>query len=306
MTPAPSYVRVDLSGAEAFCDYLQGRRSAAEVLGHPAYRTVRRHSQLLRDLELTPAAVAQGLAGEGPFYGLEGAQGGLAEIRELLDFVAAHSDSWLAPVTAALQLLAPGQGEPEIVVYPIIGYDVGIGLEGSACLNLWSSLYRHHRQELPAVMAHECFHVIYNRLHGVPRLADVVSPQQWLRLLDRMLADEGLATYAGLLVRAALDLQTRGEHPLLEDYRVLEDELALGEHLRLLAATRQRLAKCPGPSRQQRLELVFGRSRITYRAGCQLARLIRERSGIAALQRSVHLDGSRYVRTWGHLVGLNA
>ncbi len=188
-------MQLDFSGAEIFLDYRDGNASAEQVLAHPAYRTVARHGQLFGS-PIGPSDLDRAMNGEpSPFYGLEKLSGRIGQVRRLLDLLRRDGEAYLANAQAELSRLFPGE-DLDIVVYPIIGYDMGIGLDGAVCMNANHGPYLAEPQEFLFYLIHECVHVIYERSHHVPALVEVESPAEWLAYFRLWLQNEGYAVYA--------------------------------------------------------------------------------------------------------------
>ena len=295
-------MRIDMSGARAFLAYLRGEMGEDQLLEHPAYRTVGRHVALLQGLELAPGDVERGLRGEeSPFYGLDKTRERLPEILEVMEFIETRGERWIREAEAFLGRLLPSHSTEGIVVYPIIGYDAGIGLEGAACLNVGASLYLEDPGEFPFVMVHEVCHVLHGRVHGHPDLGDGRDLCDPRGLLLRMLQDEGFATYAALKMREEQGHRTRASGPLVEDYQVVLDPGEAGEVAEKFRSTLERVS-AGGLDRAEQLALIFGPGRLTYRAGARLFRLMEEQCGAGEVERAFHLEPREFWSTWSHLL----
>jgi len=206
-----------------------------------------------------------------------------------------QEQAWREGAEKALLRLFP-EADLDVTVYPIVGYDMGIGLSGVACLNCNYDGYLNDPREFLFYAVHECVHVIYERLHAVPALRQVATAADWLAYFCLWLQNEGYAVYAPLGMRreaGALDER---------DYRVLVDKPQMDRLRRDALAALTELSSGRMLARERYLDLCFGASRITYRAGCDLVRLIEKTEGIAAVRRAFRLDGRNYVSAYGRLL----
>jgi hypothetical protein len=288
-------MRFDFSGAELFQEYVAGRVSAAQVLEHPAYRRVQHHA-LLFGGGITPHDLDDALRGRpSPFYGLERLPGRMAGIRRLLERLRCEQDVWLQAAESTLAALFPVESL-DIPIYPILGYDRGIGLDGAACLNCSHAGYLEAPQEFLFYMIHECVHVIYERSHHVPGLSDIASPAGWRAYFNLWLQNEGYAVYAPLALRRARGGLAEG------DYQVLMDPDRLEAHrLTLLEAWKvlqNEASLPPGPY----LEICFGPQRLTYRMGCELIRRIERVHGMKVVRQAFYLSGDEFVGMYASLL----
>ncbi len=280
-------VLFDFSGAELFLAYLAQKKSVQAVLTHPAYQAVCRHAQLFGS-GITEADLELAAAGRpSPFYGLEGVSHNLAGIYALLSTLRQQADTWSGIIETALARIAPNQAF-NVLLYPIIGYDMGIGLDGKACLNCNFTGYLNDPSEFLFYAIHECVHVLYERSHLVPALNCIITPQDWRSYFNLWLQNEGFAVYAPLALRTQLNALSE------RDYRVLSSPHRLKEHQARFRQAIQRLKAQPGLSQDEYMELCFGPERFTYRIGCALIQAIEAIGGLPAVQAAFRLDGDEF------------
>ncbi len=291
-------MRIDGSGAERFLDYLDGRVDAAAVLAHPAYQAVVAHAARAGET-IGPAELDAARAGApSPFYGLMHTTERLPAIRALLAALPAQAPPWLAEAAEALHALAPGAGLDTLAVYPIVGYDMGIGLQDTVCLNLNCAAYLADPAEVWYFLIHEACHCLYERTHAIPPLAAIRTPADWRAYFHLWLHNEGFATYAPLALRVARG----GVHDMFGDYAVLADATALRAHVAAFRATEAALAG-PGPrDRESYLALVFGPQRLAYRVGCGLIRAVARQHGAAAVPRAFGLGADAFLAEYRSLL----
>ena len=140
-----------------------------------------------------------------PFYGLDSLSAKMPQVKQLWHIIDANQQPWLDLVQATLSRLLPEEDLNHITIYPIIGYDMGIGLENMVCMNLNGEPYFAEPDEFLYFIIHECVHVIYEWHHTVPPLRNVVTADQWLSYLKLWVQNEGYAVYAPLQLRQEHD-----------------------------------------------------------------------------------------------------
>jgi hypothetical protein len=288
-------IHIDLSAAEQFLSTLDSRLPLNPVLAHPAYRLVFEHARRFGN-GLTQADVENSLRGsDSPFYGLRGLTTNRAGIEGLLEQIRAQQSEWTVQIHAALETLCPLIG-PEIPIYPILGYDMGIGLAGGVAMNCNTKPYLDDPREFLYYAIHECTHVLYERSHAIPPLEEVDTPAGWRTYFHLWLHNEGFATYAPLkLRRASAGLQER-------DYLVLSDPRQIENTLAACRDILARLAREEPLSREETLAWCFGDRRITYRAGCELIRRIEVRDGLEAVRQAFQMSAGEFVSRWSDLL----
>lgn len=288
-------MQFDFSGAQQFLAYLDRKIPLGQVLDHPAYKTVFRHAQMFGG-GLTPQDVENALTGKpSPFYGLAALSDNLPRIMALLKFHLECQAEWCATIEAELRYLFPGESL-NITVYPILGYDMGIGLHGSVCMNLNCAAYLDAPMEFLFYAIHECTHVIYERRHHIPALTIVCTAVQWRSYFNLWTQNEGFAVYAPLRLREKLG--GLGER----DYQVLFDASQLDIHRQAYWHALERLLVEQLLPKDEYLEICFGEMRLTYRIGCELLRRIERSFGLEAVQEAFRLGSDDFIDHYNFLL----
>ncbi len=282
-------MKIDFTALEAFYAFLDGRLRLEEALAHPAYRAIFAHARRYGD-GLTQAAVEQALAGQpSAFYGLERLGENLGRIREVEAALRARRQAWEEAAEAEIGRLLPGEDLAGITVYPVLGYDLGIGLEGVVCQNLNAGAYLRRPEEFLYYTIHEAAHVLYERSHPIPALREVTTPAQWRAYFALWVQNEGFAVYA------PLGLRTRRGQASDPDYQVLLDPPALEASLEKYCRARRRLQSPVPLPPEEYMELTFGDDRLTYRAGCEIFRRVERQAGLEAVRRAFYMPGEAFL-----------
>jgi hypothetical protein len=288
-------MQFDFTGAEQFLDYLAGKVSVRQILDHPAYQTVCRHAELF-SMGVTQEDIENALRGRvSSFYGTESLFDNLSRIQTLLTVIREQETTWVATVESVLRGLFPGE-DMQITIYPIIGYDMGIGLNGAVCLNCNTKAYLDQPVEFLFFIIHECVHVIYERYHRVKPLSEIITPVEWSSYFTMWAQNEGYAVYAPFRLRSELGYLAE------RDYCVLSDKHELGECLKVFSHALERLQQTQPLERDEYLEICFGPRRLTYRIGCELIRRIEREHGMEAVQNAFTLDGEEFINRYKHLL----
>jgi hypothetical protein len=230
------------------------------------------------------------------FYGLKGVDKHLPRIQTLLEVIQSHALEWTTTIETTLNDLFPGEYAP-ISVYPIIGYDMGIGMNSRVCMNLNHAAYLGEPLEFLFYIIHECTHVIYERTHQVSSLAEVATSTGWLRYFKLWLQNEGYAVYAPLRLRESLGCLNDPDYLVLFDKQLLESYRA--SYLEAL----KRLQSLVPLTRQEYLEICFGPQRLTYRIGCELIRRIESSSGLESVRQAFLMECNDFFESYRHLLG---
>ncbi|HPH97090.1 MAG TPA: hypothetical protein PKW33_16185 [Anaerolineaceae bacterium] len=288
-------MKFDFTAAEQFIACMNGQLPLGEVLTHPAYQTVGEHARLFGQ-EWTEDDVRHALTGSpSPFYGLKGVRENLARIQTLLSFIQKNEAAWINVIEYELGLLFPGE-EFQITIYPIIGYDMGIGLNGNVCMNCNIKLYMANPVEFMFYIIHECAHIIYERYHRIKPLDQVVQPADWYAYFGLWLQNEGIAVYAPLRLRR------EWRYLLDRDYRVLTTPMELEAHRLSFVQALEKLKMKQPLSREEYMGICFGEQRLTYRIGCAIYRKIENQAGLRGVQEAFLLDGETFLDKYQYMM----
>jgi len=298
-------VKIDWSAVQAFLCFLAGELPVEELLRHPAYAAVCKHCRLAYGARLSPGDVEAAAAGrKSPFFGLRRLRDNLPLIRDFVSRGGSLEDGWLRDARSSLAAYASPADLDGVTIYPIVGYDAGIGLDGCACLNVNYPAYLEQPREFGYMLIHESSHVIYGRTRPMPDIAAARDSQGWADLFSRMTQDEGFAVYAPLALRRARGHMGDRSSPVLADYVVIADPVEMEA---CLSGFRETAAALAGPgqhTRHEYMEMIFGPGRLTYRAGCEIVRRAARSGGAQAVASLFRLPAEQFLAVAGHLVGI--
>ncbi len=290
-------MKFDFSAADLFLDFISDGANIRDVLDHPAYRAVIRHAGLFSS-GIVADDIERALRGERTaFYGLDKLFDRKDRIIDLLNTIRKNSNSWSTVLNNQLSQLFPGT-DLNITVYPIIGYDMGIGLDGVVCMNVNTMSYLNEPYEFLFYAIHETTHVIFERSHSITPLKDVITHDQWRSYFNLWMQNEGYAVYAPIKLRQ--DLGFLSDH----DYKVLSDPASVEEFRRVYLNIQKLFLSDTPVEKDQYLECCFGNKRITYRMGCELIRRIESTYGRPAVIQAFTLDSDEYMDRYGYLLKL--
>ncbi len=293
-------MKLDLGGIESFYAYQEGKIKKQKLLDHPAYKTVFKHGQKF-GREMSPEDIEKAIKGEQSlFYGLDNLEENKQRIEETLKKVSEDSTTWFAEIKDVLAGFFPRFTLNQLTVYPIIGYDVGIGLDNNICLNVNEPLYLNDYREFFPMVGHEGFHALYNQVRSFPSVRDLDTSQKRLDFFYSLIQNEGYAVFIAWKIRRGKGLQFY-DHPLLKDFKYVESSPSsrLWENFRKI---KYLIETKPEMTLEEYLETAFGAGRLTYRLGGVLVRAIGEEYGEKGLQEGACLSGEDFFDHFQHLV----
>lgn len=288
---------IDWRPVLSFLSYLEGALPAAELLRHPAYLAIQKHARAAYGIDLTADDLDRGTDGrDSPFFGLREVRANAERIRDFVALGQSMGHRWCDEVRGMLEPLAGAGAADGLIIYPVVGYDAGIGLDGVACLNVNWRVYLDRPQEFVYMMAHEAMHAVYGRTRPFPAgLPAAGDREAWHGLFCRLTQDEGYAVYASLAVRRRRGHLGDDSHPILFDYVVLEDQALTRASQEDWVQACALLASGGGDlGGAECLELIAGPRRLTYRTGCSIIDLLARLRGPEAVRAAFTISPSEF------------
>jgi hypothetical protein len=182
-------------------------------------------------------------------------------------------------------------------LFLVAGYDIGVALAPDASLNAAHAHFDGHPRELLYYAIHELHHVGFMTYSPPPRISDLKTCADVVKLVEYSTALEGTA------VLAAFDRRSR-EHALDAD----QDYVALGDDARMardealyfedLEYLKRRGAEPADSSALAVAERMSGGERLWYRVGARMARRIEHVNGRQALVALITREPTRLADTY--------
>jgi len=295
-------MKMDFRGAKLFLAWLQGECELDELLQHPGYLTVFEHSRRFAN-GLTAEDIELAIQGETtPFFGLRGLQANLSAIKNTLARLEAQQEKLISQTEKALLVFFELEDLEEITVYPVIGYDVGIGLNQHVSMNLNYAGYLKHDNEFLYMMMHECFHAAYEKYQPFRNYKTAKTKKQWLQVLSWALQNEGFAVYSALNARLIAGIETDENCFTIKDYLVLQDSVLLQHTILSFKQTLEGFESSENRDAEDWIDLIFGQHRYAYRVGCAMICKINQTYGSAIVQEALYLESGEYFERYRHLL----
>ncbi|WP_135363317.1 hypothetical protein [Halosimplex halophilum] len=295
-------MRIDATAAERFLASLDGEVPLERVWEHDAYDVVREHADLL-GRDIAREDVERGLSGEDTaFSGVADLPKNRDRVRSLLERVRSNEAAWTERIEAALKRVAPDEDHTDVTVFLGIGYDYGTGVGGErgAYLNLHAPLFRGAPREVLYTAAHECSHVLHERVHRSRRALGPDSfedPAGQRTVFDTVVHTEAFATYTPIPLRradnGADESASEHDNPVAEDYAVLSDDDRLAELVATYDALRGSLGESAVP-RDRLFTHLFGGQRLPYRVGTAILTGLEAVRGIEAVREAFYCDPTEF------------
>lgn len=181
------------------------------------------------------------------------------------------------------------------------GYDIGVAFAPNASLNCTAPHFDHHPREVLYYAIHELHHVGFMTYQKPPKLADLKSCADLMKLVEYSTQLEGMAVLAAYQRR-------RDDHALADDrdYVALEDaermQADLASYFKEYDALMSRGAQPADAAAWAVIERMSSGERLWYRVGAMMAQRIEAANGRAALVALVQRGPAQFLATYASLL----
>lgn len=290
-------MEIDHSGAELFLSYVDNEASIDEVWNHDAYKIIREHADKLRgglEKEQIERAVD---GGESDYYGVSDIDENREKIEDLMDVIRENEKIWLDKIEAELDRVVQDENK-DITIYPVFGFDIGIGLEDGVCINLNEQLFFDDPCHFIYLAIHESSHALYSRIHGMPNIMEVESAEDRISFFNTFFHSEGYAVYTPLKSRKDDGYMGSKGHYITQDYYELSAEDRIKEHVKKYDKLREDLKDSEDWSLEKYMDRAFGEERLAYRVGCTMINQIEKEKGMDEVREAFYLDADEFVEKY--------
>ncbi len=177
------------------------------------------------------------------------------------------------------------------------GYDIGVAIGSTASLNCTHPHFQNHPRELLYYAIHELHHTGFMQYQPPPRLSDLKTCADLLRLVEYSTQLEGMAVWAAYERRKQEHaLQDDADYvALIDDARMKKDEALYFKDYQYLKTRGEEPADAAAWAAIDRMS---SGERLWYRVGARMAQRIEEESGRAALVALVEKGPAEFLRAY--------
>lgn len=268
----------------AFNDY----NVIGELVNCQGFRTIQKHA-LITGNEFCIAQIRSALKGSSNAgYGLQNLVSNLDDIKKLYYEII---DNWVEleiEIVNQLKNIFPHCDVDNSTVCLNIGYDIGIGIDDTACINLNCPLFFHDIKEFVSIVIHELAHTIYEKNH--PLNFDISSRLSIKRLVDELIQYEGVGIFSAYHYRQENKLPSQGSITI-EDYHENPNSIEMMTiYLKL-----QHMVDNPLQfDFEDLLEQAFG-NRLAHRLGYIILKKIFTTEGLSGVQEAAQMPNTEFV-----------
>ena len=293
-------MKINYSAVEQFLSYADGNTPFTDVWNHPAYEIAREHANLF-GIELSQTHVENAMANkQTPFSGAEDLDENKDQIIQLIEHIRANERDWSNQIESHLKRITPDEELVDVTLYLGIGYELGVGLQDGAYVNLNEPLFLKSPRQLLYMALHESSHVLYDRVHNFseelePEMLETHDGQR--KFFNTLFHTEAFATFTPLHLRKEEGDAWDYNHPVCEDYHVVSEESQLGRFVEKYDAFRETLQE-DSVSRRTLLNRTFGDDRLPYRVGCAFLDRIEEELSLDEVRETFYMSPDSFIEEY--------
>lgn len=288
-------LKADHSFMESFISCIANSTDFHELEDNPGYQTIISHARQTGNKFSIQDIEAAMKGSSAPGYGLINLSRNIGAIKNLWEILKEQEENWLAEVSYYTARLFP-DNLSEVTIYPVVGYDQGIGINSKVCVNLNSELCHENYKEIISVIIHEVAHTLYESLHGpILDLLKVETCADMKKLLDSLIQYEGVGVFSAEEYRIKHRLPCTGA-PIQEDYN--NDNAKIAAMYRSYHALSKDLTEGRLTDVEEFFQRGFGPEKLTHRLGYAIFTELNKSMGFDAVLEAVQMPNAVFVREW--------
>lgn len=288
-------MKIDYSYIETFFKIIDKRTDISELESNGGFQTIITHAEKtgndfsLKDIEDAIKDIND------EAYGLRNLLKNIERIKTLYKTLKIQEKEWLKEVKFYVGKLFSDIDYEVTTIYPVIGYDIGIGLNRNVCVNLNSEICLKDYRELISIIIHETTHTYYEAIHGsildcfkIDTLVDMKN------LINNAIQYEGAGIFSAEEYRVKNNLLDTGS-PIQEDYKILTNKDKRVELLHEYKELSNDLMSGRLQDKEEFVKRGFGQSKLTHRFGYSIFTEINEVNGIEGVKEAINMSNKDFV-----------
>ncbi|MFW6017101.1 MAG: hypothetical protein ACOCRK_11735 [bacterium] len=288
-------MKINYSYVDVVLEIIDGKRDIYKLKNNIGFQTLIYHAHLTgNDFNLKKVEHAlKDVSDDG--YGLKSLYTNLKKIKVLYQKLKIKEKEWLKEVKDNVARLFNDIDYELITIYPVIGYDIGIGLNGNVCVNLNSEICLKDYREVVSIIIHETTHIYYDLIHdSFLDFFKIDTAKDMKNNLNKAIQYEGAGVFSSEKYRVKNKLSNTGS-PIQEDYKILNNkdkQLVLFHEYKELVSD---LMSGKLKNKKEFMERGFGKLRLTHRLGYNIFTKINEMRGIKGIKKAIRMPNKDFV-----------
>lgn len=287
-------MQVDYSYIETIFRIIEEGLDIHELENNEGFQTVIDHAQLTGN-EFSIKNVEDAIKGVNDnAYGLRNLLNNIERIKDLYELFKEQEDKWLKEVVKHIEKLFVDANHKVTKIYPVIGYDIGIGLNNKVCINLNSEILLQDYRELISIIIHESSHTYYESIHGsILELLKIKTPMDMKNLLNSAIQYEGVGIFSAEEYRTVNNLPKTGS-PIREDYNISINDKSYMELFEEYKKLARDLINGDIKDSEEFMSRCFGELKLTHRLGYSIFSEINRKRGIRGVRDAIKMSNENF------------
>ncbi len=286
-------MKVNYTYVETVLNGIENKTRLHDLENNIGYQIIRKHADITgNNFGLVDIKNAiDGISDKA--YGLRYLQSNTQRIIDLYRSFKLHEKVWIEDVKEQLSKFFDKE-DYEITIYPVIGYDIGIGIDETVCVNFNSEICLNDYKELVSIIIHEAAHIYYDKLHGFDfETTDLELPQDMINYLTAVIQYEGVGVFSAYEYRVKHNLSNTGSR-IQEDYLFTSEsnkgKEIICEYKRLISDILSGEISNINDFESR----VFGKAKLPHRLGYNIFTEIYKSSGIAGVRNAIKMSNEEF------------
>ena len=288
-------MKVDYSYVDTFFKIIDENADISELESNVGFQTILSHALLTgNDFNLKSIDDAvKGMSDQA--YGLRNLLKNVDRIKALYKMLRTHEKKWVEEVREYTGKLFNNINNEITMVFPVVGYDIGIGINNIVCVNLNSEICLKDYRELISVIIHETTHTYYETIHGpILDFFKIDTSKYMKNLLDNVIQYEGAGVFSAEEYRVKNNLPKTGS-PIQEDYNISTNKtnrMNLFQEYKHLSIS---LISGELKEIEDFMRRGFGESKLAHRLGYSIFTEINKVKGIEGVREAIHMSNKDFI-----------
>ncbi|QOR36424.1 hypothetical protein IMX26_06335 [Clostridium sp. 'deep sea'] len=219
-------------------------------------------------------------------YGLRNLSQNLNDIKKIVAQLKTKTNEWQTIISKEVTNIFKNCNLSQTIICPVIGYDIGIGIDNVVCINLNVAICKDIK-EIFSIAIHETAHTVSEQLE---KYFDFTSKNSFLQTISYLIQYEGIGIFSAYNYRTVNDLPYYG-YPALEDYIISDIKY---ENLKNLYNTLTEMNNNSLVSLEEMKNKTYSGKRLTHRLGYEIVFRAYKQHGIQEVRSIAQMSNDEF------------
>ncbi len=294
-------ITFDYSGAELVLEHFTDNQDNVEkIVNNPGYQHILLHSKKYSSNPITEENLRKSLNGQNEGFDFSKVRQRKDTLLQIIAYLKENKKNIIEKFAKLPLEYLPNDYKQKAIIYFVIGGYNGIAFDNKICMNIDYKQFRENYNELNLYIAHELFHIGFEKYHTLPDIFKAKTVQDLKEIVLSMTMNEGLATLTPYHKR--IEMNEISDY----DYKVLLDTTVLNKKITQFNSIIKYLDENSDKKLTNKiLGNVLGQcsgDRLFYIVGCYMGLKIEEKYGSKKIKALVKESPEIYFETYYQLM----